>query len=28
VPEPIDAEQFTKCVLAIGAALRTEPAQL
>ncbi|MEA2079623.1 MAG: hypothetical protein U9P00_07165, partial [Pseudomonadota bacterium] len=28
VREPVDAEQFAKCVLAIGAALRTEPAQL
>ena len=28
VNEPIGAEQFSKCMLAIGAALRTEPAQL
>jgi len=28
VHEPIDAEQFAQCVLAIAAALRTEPAQL
>lgn len=28
VHEPINTEQFAKCVLAIGAALRTEPAQL
>lgn len=28
VHETIDAERFAKCVLAIGAALRTEPAQL
>ena len=26
--EPIDAKQFATCMLAIGAALRTEPAQL
>jgi MSHA biogenesis protein MshI len=28
VKEPIAAEQFAKCILAIGAALRTEPSQL
>lgn len=28
VHESVDTEQFAKCVLAIGAALRTEPAQL
>jgi MSHA biogenesis protein MshI len=28
VREPLDAEQFAKSVLAIGAALRTEPAEL
>lgn len=28
VHEPVDAQQFAECVLAIGAALRTEPAQL
>ena len=28
VHEPVDAKQFATCMLAIGAALRTEPAQL
>ena len=28
VHDPVDALQFAECVLAIGAALRTEPAQL
>ena len=28
VPEPVDPDQFAKCLLAIGAALRKEPAKL
>ena len=28
VPTPLDDQQFARCILAIGAALRSEPAQL
>jgi hypothetical protein len=27
-PVPVEREQFARCLLSVGAALRTEPARL